>query len=366
MYLLRRGVMTLRGSVLLVVALLLASRALHGQVPGVTVTGHITAQQNATVGDALVILDPRGVARRTRSGPDGAFRFIDVPVGLHELQTFRIGFRPDLRAFAVSDTSARLTIALERISVLDTVAVTARRTGVYGTVLANGSFAPIADVSIRLIGGAKLLTSTDSLGQFAIAGAKPGNYMAEVTGTGYVTRTLSFAIPVDSSLELGIILDEGVARDAKRLAGPMQDMEERTRARGQNSALVPGQELAPHAREGLGDALRYARSYLLKGLVLDDGIACVWVNGQPAPGVTANAIDAGDVEAVEVYGLRADLTRTLQWPRGVPCGTGLPPTHTCGGGSSGRAVGLQRGSSSARTKRDDCVRSLVVWTKRQE
>ena len=126
---------------------------------------------------------------------------------------------------------------------------------------------------------------------------------------------------------------------------------------------LPRLEFAGRYDVILDDALRFTTSYLKSNLVLDDN-ACVFVNGVPKPGMTIHEFTAGEIEAVELYGLGQDYTNTLldRWPPGLPCGNStvaLPP-------ASSRKFGLQpNGVSSMRDLSNDTkVRAIVIWLRK--
>ncbi len=54
-------------------------------------------------------------------------------------------------------------------------------------------------------------------------------------------------------------------------------------------------------------ALRYAPSYLVKGLI-SKGTECVYVDGKSAPGMRLRDFVASDVALVEVYGWSSDYS----------------------------------------------------------
>jgi hypothetical protein len=158
-------------------------------------------------------------------------------------------------------------------------------------------------------------------------------------------------------------MDSISAPGGKRYAMPMAEFQSRSRWIGTNSALIARQELAGRENMGVGDALRFSLSYLRKGLVLDDAIACIYINGLPSPMTVANDIRVGDVEAIEVYGLRADYTNTLarRWPDKAPCGNSALERRRLPGGHSSPATGLQSGTHYTRAPMDRFVRAVVIW-----
>jgi hypothetical protein len=182
---------------------------------------------------------------------------------------------------------------------------------------------------------------------------------------GFQTSMLAVTVAADSATEIALLLDSVSAPGGKRYAMPMAEFQSRSRWIGTNSALIARQELAGRENMGVGDALRYSLSYLRKGLVLDDAIACVYINGLPSPMTVANDIRVGDVEAIEVYGLRSDYTNTLgrRWPGKAPCGNSALERRRLPGGNSTQATGLQSSTRYSRAPMDRFVRAVVIWLK---
>ena len=91
-----------------------------------------------------------------------------------------------------------------------------------------------------------------------------------------------------------------------------------------SSALVTHQEFAAHKGQSLDVALRYAPSFLAKGLVLI-GVECIFINGMPKPTLLAKDIAADEVGLVEVYNHRGPFTqddRRMFGRYGSACGIG--------------------------------------------
>jgi hypothetical protein len=68
-------------------------------------------------------------------------------------------------------------------------------------------------------------------------------------------------------------------------------------------------------------AIRFAPSYAKRTLVVDER-ACLFVDGMPRPLATIKDFSVEEVESIEVYGSRSEITGTLtkRWPpRGI-CG----------------------------------------------
>lgn len=297
------------------------ARADAQATPG-TVSGVVTDQDGRPLVDALVILDPATTPRQATTTADGRFRFTRVSRGRHELRVLRLRFQAQERTIELGAEGVDITVALQPVSsTLDTLRVVARRTGVLGTVIDRVPFLPLSDARVTVM-GTRHAVVTGPDGRFDLPMVPEGGNVLFVKREDFQPRLFSVITRADSAVELAVLLDSLSAPGGRRLAMPFAEFELRGRWIGANSALVPGRELAGHEEQSLGDALRYSLSFLRKGLLIDDAVTCIYVNGVPRPLSVVNDYRAGDVEAVEVYGQNADLTRTLarRWPRYQICG----------------------------------------------
>jgi hypothetical protein len=311
-----------------------------------------------------VQLDPEGTRRQAVSDSAGRFRFDRVGRGAHRLRVLQVGYEPTERDIEVGDAGVEVSITMRRLPfALDTARIVAHQTGVFGTIIARAAFLPVpqATVSLMKVRGSQ---TTGPDGRFEFMNLREGAYVVYARAPRFLPRILSIFVPADSAVELAVTLDSMSAPRAKRLALPLAEFDTRVKFMARSrAALVPRQELAGHENRGVGDALRYSLSFMKTGLVLDDGIACLFVNGRPRPAAIANDYDVSQVESVEVYGLRADWSQTLRWSSGVPCGRPEVGTRAVPGGGAGAPVGLQRGAASRRAPMDNLVRAVVIWLK---
>ncbi|HSA55423.1 MAG TPA: carboxypeptidase regulatory-like domain-containing protein [Gemmatimonadaceae bacterium] len=292
------------------------------QAPPGTISGLVTDDGGRPLADALVILDPASAARQVSTGADGRFRFTRVSRGRHDLRVLRIRYQPSERAVEVGEQGIELVIAMRPVSdVLDTLRVVARRTGVLGTVIDRVPFQPVAGASVTAM-ATRNATVSDSAGRFDLPMLREGGHVLMFRHPRFQPRVFSVIARADTAVELAITLDSLSAPGGTRHAMPLAEFEQRGRWMGALAALVPGRELAGRDGQSVGDALRYSLTFLRKGLLIDDAVTCVYVDGVPRPYSVVNDYAAGDVEAIEVYGQGADLTQTLarRWPRYTPCG----------------------------------------------
>jgi carboxypeptidase family protein len=368
----------LRATMSALVALALSSVQASAQARAGSISGIVQDERARPLDQATVVLDPSDTARMVLTNASGRFRIGGVSTATHTLRVVRVGYVPEERTFSVPPEGIVLTIVMHRITELDTVPVRAARLGIYGTVITRDA-SPIADASVDIMGG-RASAKTTATGRFELPGVKEGAYLVYIRRKGYNSRVLSVVVPRDGGAKLAVALDtlSGPSFD-KRLSMPLSEFDSRARARGRLSAVIPRQEFSGRYGMSLKDALRFTASFLKSGLVISDDTTCVFVDGLPKPGLTLNAFSAGEVLAVEVYGLGQDHTNTLmdRWPARMPCGNGeySPP-------ASSRKFGLQPGTarpfgtviqgmkptvprpSTSREPMDNIARAVVIWLKR--
>lgn len=298
-----------------------AARASAQAAPG-TISGIVTDPGGRPLGDALVVLDPAANPRQATTGADGRFRFTRVARGRHELRVLRLRYQAHGRTIELGAEGVDISMTLQPVSgTLDTLRVVARRTGVFGTVIDRMSFQSLSGARVAVTGTRHAVVA-GSDGRFDLPMLPEGGHVLFVKQDGFQPRLFSVITRADSAIEIAVLLDSISAPGGRRFAMPLAEFEQRGRWMGALAALVPGREFAGHEQQAVGDALRYSLSFLRKGLLIDDAVTCVYVNGIPRPLSVVNDFTAGYVEAIEVYGQNADVTQTLarRWPRGQICG----------------------------------------------
>lgn len=286
--------------------------------------GIVRNESGRPVEQAQVFLDPGASQRAMRTDAEGRFRFIGVPAGNHRLRVQRIGFEPRDTTVATAGPIVEIDIRLQRLTSLSEVAVRTRPTGVYGTVLERDSLKPVAGARIELLGG-RTRDTTDAAGSFSMGLAPTGTFMLRVSREGYDTRLISVRVPRDSGVGIDIVLRPGLSSLDNRTEMALVDLAQRIHWKGVNSAVVGREELEGRW-SNLEQALRFAPSYAKRTLVIDER-ACIFVDGEPRPNMTIKHFDLEDVESIEVFGSRSDISNTLakRWIRGAICGNPATP-----------------------------------------
>ena len=320
---------------------LVSGRVASGQ--GVsTLRGTVTNEAARPLEQALVSLDPEGANRQVRTDREGRFSFLGVPAGEHTVRVTWVGFAPESRQVQVTGGEVTADFTLRRLTYLDTVAVTARRTGLYGTVISKDSLLPVPGAQIEII-GARKTDSTNSSGTFNFPALKAGSYVVRVKHPLFESRNFPVVVPVDGGTELDVVVDRGrVSRD-QHMEMLYREMDTRLTFRGLNTAFVPREVLKGREKMHLDKALLFAPEVAKKALFLASDL-CLFVDGIARPGMNLADFATEDIESVELYGAtgrttmtfqggmpRADTNRSVRqadpsgtlmsrWPPKTPCG----------------------------------------------
>ena len=335
-----------------------------------TVRGTVTNEAARPLEQALVTLDPQSANRQVRTDREGRFSFLGVPAGTHTLRVTWVGFAPETRQVEMTGTDVTIDVMLRRLTVLDTVAVTAKRTGLYGSVISRDSLLPVPNARIEIL-GARKADSTNSSGTFTFPALKAGSYIVRVKHPLFDSRNYSVVVPVDGGTELDVVVERGrVSRD-QHMEMLYRDMDTRLTFRGINSAFVPREVLKGREKMPLDKALNFAPEVAKKALFMPSNL-CLFVDGVARPGMNLGDFAPEDVESVELYGSPGRVTMTFQRGGPIngkpdtvrtvrqsdPSGTLMsrwPPKMPCG-----------REPTLAESRVDDAVVKVifaVVWTK---
>jgi hypothetical protein len=286
-----------------------ASQSGEGQ--GVaSVRGTVTNEAGRPIEHAQVTLDPQGATRQLRTDREGRFSFIGVAQGAHTLRVTWVGFSPETKQFDMTGTDVTIDVALRRLTYLDTVAVTAKRTGLYGSVISKDSLLPIPSARVEII-GARKADSTTSSGTFNFPELKPGSYVVRVKHPFFESRNFGVVVPVGGGTELDVVVERGrVSRD-QHMEMLYREMDSRLTFRGTNTAFVPRELLIGREKMPLDKALLFAPEVAKKNIFFQSDI-CLFVDGIPRPGMNLADFAPEDIESVELYGATGRTTMSFQ------------------------------------------------------
>lgn len=328
-----------------------------------TLSGTVTNEAWRPLEQALVTLDPQGANRQARTDRQGRFSFLGVPAGSHTLRVTWVGFAPETRQVDVATDDVIVDVTLRRLTYLDTVAVTAKRTGLYGSVISRDSLLPVPNARVEIL-GARKTDSTGSSGTFNFPELKAGSYLVHVKHPLFESRNFSVVVPVDGATELDMVVDRGrVSRD-QHMEMLYREMDSRVTFRGINSAFVPVELLKGREGMSLDKSLPFAPEVAKKALFMASDL-CLFVDGIARPGMNLSDFAAADIESVELYGARGRTTMSFSGPstrrnygQADPTGSltsRWPPNTPCGR----EPLPSERGLSASVVK----VTFAVVWTK---
>ena len=331
-----------------------------------TLRGVVRNETGRPIEYAQVVLDPSGVNRQVRTDRDGRFSFPGATPGQRAIRVTFVGYRPHERTVVVSAGTVDIEIILERIvQSLPGVEVTARRTGLYGSVLARDSLLPVRDARIEVL-GARTSDTTDAEGSFNFPKLKPGSYIVRVGHTQFESRTVSIVVPADGGTQLDLVVERGMLSRDAHMEQLYREMDQRLHWRGITSAMISREELKGLPTTGV-DASLFAVPQVMKAGFYParegwEG-ACLFVDGIPRPGMTIGDFPIEQIEAIEMYGPpmnRSDPTGTLgsRWPRGAQCGFagGARPAFSTGRASTSPA---QLSRSAVR------IQFVMIWLRQR-
>lgn len=330
-----------------------------------TIRGIVRNETGRAVESALVTLDPEASRRQTRTDRDGRFSFLGVSPGSSALRVTFIGYRPNDQTVQVPRGVVDVELILERaVTTLAGVEVTARRSGLYGSVIARDSLIPVPDARIEVL-GARSSDTTRVDGSFNFPQLKAGSYLVRVRHEQFESRVVSIVVPAQGGTQLDLIVDRGLLNRDAHMEQLYREMDQRLHWKGTTSAMISREELKGTAATGL-DASLFAVPQVMKAgfypAIEGWESACLFVDGIPRPGATIRDFAIEDIEAVEIYGPpmdRSDPTKTLasRWPPRATCGASSRPRAAF---ESGRAdAGPFRLSGSAVR-----VQVVAIWLRR--
>ena len=254
-----------------------------------------------------VMVTIRGTDRAFITGDDGIFRFDSLPPGNYELRARRIGFEPKVAKAILPNAGNVIFVLTPLLQTLAPIVSSAVTGGVGGFVSDTGRN-PLKDVAVRIFGTKSGRAVTDSTGQFHIV-APEGQYMMEVTGTGFRSELTSFNIPRDSGRLVAITLIRG--RLPNRDVAARDDMQRRVVWRMFGSRIFTREDLAKLVGTNLADLVRMAADR-----PFNEEECQLFLNGLPIAWPMW-MYEAEDLEMLEVYppgtmGGRAGPRRGMQ------------------------------------------------------
>lgn len=345
--------------------LAVAAASLPAQEITSSLRGVIRNETGRPIEHALVLLDPAGAKREMRTDRDGRFSFLGTSPGSHAIRVTFVGYRPHDQTVHVSAGAVDIEVTLERLATtLAGVEVTARRSGLYGSVIAKDSLVPVPNARIEVL-GARTSDTTDTHGSFNFPNLKPGSYIVRVRHTQFESRNVSIVVPEKSGTQLDLVVERGILSRDAHMEQLYRELDQRVQWMGTTAAMISREELKGALTTGL-DASLFMVPQVMKAAFYParegwEG-ACLFVDGFPRPGMTISDFPIEQIEAVEIYGSpsqRSEPTKTLasRWPSRQPCGFSSGPLPAFAGGRA-KTTPAQLSPKAIRTQ------FVVIWLRR--
>jgi hypothetical protein len=273
--------------------------------------------------DVQIELNP-GV-RRTLSEDDGSFVFTQVKAGAYTLQFRRIGYAPQtVNVQVAAGATASPVITLAPIArELDSIRIFEKSNGLRytGTVLDDRS-APIEGAIVMVAGKARELR-TDAAGHFSVEGFGAGTVVARVRKIGFAPQlhTLQMIHSKIDSIRMKPLARNLSTIEVQAKSGfgkdtfAYRDLDQRMRWKTEKSYVVSREEFDEQGTTDLANAIRYSVTGGKYGGTLQHPMpdGCVIINGDRAlRDWPLTAFFADEVEAVEVYPPKSDMTGSIE------------------------------------------------------
>ena len=330
------------------------------------VRGVVRNETGRPIEYALVTFEPDGVNRQARTDREGRFSFSGATPGQRTIRVTFVGYLPHQDTVSVPARAIDIEITLQTaIAKLPGVEVTARRTGLYGSVIAKDSLLPVPDARIEVL-GARSSDTTGTDGAFNFPKLKPGSYIVRVRHTQFESRNVSIVVPAEGGTQLDMVVERGILSRDAHMEQLYREMDQRLHWKGLTSAMISREELKGLPTTGV-DASLFAVPQVMKAgfYPAREGweSACLFVDGLPRPGATISDFNIEDIEAIEIYGPpmdRNDPTKTLatRWPPRAMCG------NASGGGRPAFANGRADASPARLSGSAVRIQFVSIWLRR--
>ena len=359
----RQSVSVMSGVVGLIVAVL-PSIAFAQDSSG-TLRGVVRNETGRPIEHALVSFEPARANRQVRTDREGRFSFLGASPGPRAIRVTFVGYRPDDRTVDVPRGTLDIEVILERaVTTLAGVEVTAKRSGLYGSVIAKDSLLPVPDARIEVL-GARSSDTTAVDGAFNFPKLKPGSYIVRVRHTRFESRNVSIVVPAEGATQLDLVVERGILSRDAHMEQLYRELDQRVHWMGLSTAMISREELKGAPTTGVDAALPRVPQVMKAGFYpAREGweSACLFVDGVARPGAKISDFSIEQIEAIEVYGPpmnRSDPTKTLEsrWPPRAMCGMAEGPRAAF---ENGRA-----NASPFRLSRSALpMQFIVIWLRR--
>lgn len=286
---------------------------------------HVHATTDAT--DVTVSANARG--RVVLTLPFGRTHFVVSTLGYEALERDIAIDRPTVSTeFVLHESSQKLS----------GVEVREKWIGIRGGIGDEVTREPIAGAVVAISRG-KIRVVTDSFGRFEIPLAKAEGLVLQIARAGYQSKPVRVDVLNNQPTDVVFFLAPG--KDPLYMKVALGDLGHRMAATKINAFTANRQQLNKSGAVTLYDAI--VSSGLLHKYHLTMGkTMCLFVNGLARPEFPVSTILVDDVDFIEVYGPKAEVTGTLmsEWPRGKPCTSHDRYFPVLGDGNGSRYVAI--------------------------
>ncbi|MGH7678232.1 MAG: MSCRAMM family protein [Gemmatimonadaceae bacterium] len=229
------------------------------------------------------------------TGPDGSFRFENIKPGRYQVSARKIGYYPSGRVVTVGDNGGATAVWLVRreTATLPPVVSTARRGGLSG-VVGDTAYNAIRGAEVSVLASDRR-TQSDSTGAFFLD-LKPGRHMIRVEREGYGSQLLSVTIPKDSGRRMMVWLSSASRGFVAWQSHMIEEFSMRLARRNPVWSRI-------YTREDITrTGYDRARELVTAGAAHPISDECIaFIDGDTTRKRPIWALDAGDIETLEVY-----------------------------------------------------------------
>lgn len=310
----------------------------------------LPAQQQAAV--TAVVRNEKGDSvpfarvRATMTGTDvtvnanaRGIAALSLPFGTARLAVTTLGYEPLSREITIDREVMRAEFILKTTAQqLNNVNVRAKWVGIRGGVGDEITREPIAGAVITMT-RSKFRGVTDSAGRFEIPLSEAQGAILQIAKPGYETKPVRVEVLPDQPSDVVFFLKPG--KDPLYLKVALGDLGHREGHSPFFNFTADRTQLKKGNSKTVYDAL-IASGLLTKNKMQLGNHICLFVNGLARPGFMISTVVVDDIEFIEVYGQKTEITGTLmaEWPYGQGCTAHEPFFPTLNKGTGKNIVGI--------------------------
>lgn len=302
----------------------------------------VTVAIRAENGDSLPFARVRATARGTDISTSANVRgqaVLSLPVGRVRLAVSTLGYETVEREVTIDQRPQTLQVVLRAIArQLSDVEVRAQWIGIRGGVGDETTHQPLPGAVVTTSRPA-LRVVTDSNGRFEIPLPKAEAVLLQIERPGYRTRPVRVEVLKDQPTDVVFFLAPG--EDPRHMKVALSDLRHRMAMAKINAFTADRNQINQSKGVNLYDAIVSSGLLQKHHLTMGKSI-CLFVDGMARPNFPVSTIQVDDVEFIEVYGPRSEMTGTLmaEWPRSQPCTPHDIIFGSTGSGAGKRSVGI--------------------------